>query len=451
MNVKTSTIVAAIASALSLNAHAVLNGTDVSASDYKDYVVKLVVNNSSNCGGALIGSSYLLSARHCFTSDNTADGALPNTGSLNVSQGVRSELKTTDVTYTVLVDGANAPIVNDWVTKAQNWFDTVVYPADTDMNGRTFQTSDFTSDWVLLSLSAPIPHSDSARIVPLYDTDNLVSYLPADTTVTFRGWGVTESESYPSVMQKMQLRVTTDWEKGVERVISTNTPPSSKFDSLADEYVEAVCTTSDTMGIICSYDGTDQFKSYGFSNMSFGEGDSGTPVSYNGNIVGVISSSSIIDYVGYVQHFTLAMDHITGAMNKLVYPRATRYVTIGSTSAQQFDVVVANYTNSSQLLTPTLNDSTGLFSADVTDCNTTLASGDACTIAVTFNAGGQSITSAKNAQIDLNGSDTILLSGAIATGSNEDSTGGAVGGGGGSLGFLSLVALLGYGWLRKRT
>lgn len=448
MNTQTSGLVLVLASMVAAPVLAVKNGSNVPASEYKDYVVNLTINGDTSCGGALIGSDYLLSARHCFTDDHTVSGTLPSSGQVSIGQGIRSELKKTDVNYTVHVDGSNILIVNDWVTDAQNWFDTVVYPADSSMNGRTFSSTDVEGDWVIVKLSSSIPHSDSAQIVPLYDTTSLTSYLPANTTVTFRGWGLTENGSTPSVMQKYNLRVTTDWEKGVERVYSNT---SSLFDADANQYVETVCTTSDPSGIICEFDGTDILTTYGFGDSSTAEGDSGTPLVYNDNIVGLIHGSNQSADVGYVQHFTLAMDYIKSSINELVYPDATRYVAYGSTATQQFNVVVTNYTASSRLLVPTLNDSTGLFSADVSACNTSLASGESCTIIVTFNAGGSSITSEKNASIDLGSGDIILLSGAIAT--SDDSTDSSNGGGsGGSIGVFGLLVLAMYGWIRnKRT
>lgn len=183
-------VLASVASVMAFPSLAVVNGNTVASSDYEDFVLNVSINGA-NCGGALIGSEYFLTAKHCIDPGMAGQDFTGQTGSMTYSQDIStgSSVVRNTVNYTVVLDGFDAALGSQWVTDAQNWYDTVVQPADPMMNARTIQESELTKDFVLLQLSSPIGHGNGAVLSPLYDTVNAVSYLPTDTKMTFRGWG----------------------------------------------------------------------------------------------------------------------------------------------------------------------------------------------------------------------------------------------------------------------
>lgn len=438
----------ALLSAVSVNA--IEFGDDVLPQNYQDFVVRLATTSgdyTSRCGGALIGSSYLLTARHCLDLTHTGADYKGQTGSILIQQDVNTSADGVNVNYTVLLDGNDSAFINQWVSQAQDHFDNTIFPADPVMSAHVIDASYLAGDWALLQLNSPMEHSSSAILSPLYDMNSHTSYLPAVSTLTFQGWGKDESGSNPSTMQSTSMKIFTQWEKA-ETGMSVSTGDFPYFDADVGHNVPTVCTTSDPLTVLCSWDGTDRFLAWGYGNSNVAVGDSGTPLVSNNRILGIAVNESSDGSYDRFQHFTLVLDLMGSAINKLTYPSASKTVAVNSTAQQTFKLAVQNFTASAETLNPMLTDATGLFSADVSDCTGQLDSLQGCMITVTFNAAGSSITDTKVAQIDLNGADVINLkieAKNISTGGSTD------GGSGGSFGFLSLLALMGLGLRRVRS
>jgi uncharacterized membrane protein YgcG len=157
-------------------------------------------------------------------------------------------------------------------------------------------------------------------------------------------------------------------------------------------------------------------------------------------------------------HFATVLDMIGASINKVVYPSAPGMETTqGSSVAMQTSIPVQNFTNGNVLLTPTLDDSSGLFSLDASDCNTTLLSLSGCVLELSFNQAAQPIYQEYSAVITLNNVHSVPVNISFVTDngggdSGDGSNGGGTGstdGGGGSLGTIAYI-LLGFTTLFRR-
>lgn len=437
MTYKTSNVLAlsALTLAMSAPALAVDNGSNVAAADYEDYVLNVKLG-SNNCGGALLGAQYFLTAKHCIT------GTTGSTGTMTYGQTINESDAVNTVGYTVVLTGEDNGLGADWVSKADDHYNNVLKVADAGLFGYSLQDNFLSKDYALLKLDKAIGHSTGALLSPLYDFDNSISYLPLDTDMTFRGWGVDAQGSTHAAMQTMNFKTMTQW----QQAWTNGTDAGNVFDADVGTDVPVICTQTTYNGVtgdLCTWNGQDTIDLYvSGDKSSLTGGDSGTPISYNNRILG-IAKSSFGEYSDSFQHFTYSLDHFVSAINGVLYPTAQKTVTSGATGTQSFTIAVQNFTNVDQTFVPSLVDSTGQFSADVSGCAATIASKDGCVMTATFNPNGAAITSTFSAEIDMGNGNSVPLSvvpvAADTNTGNTGSTGGSSGGG--SLGFFGLFGL----------
>ncbi|MVC39571.1 trypsin, partial [Vibrio cholerae] len=245
-------------------------------------------------------------------------------------------------------------------------------------------------------------------------------------------------------MQKTTARLFVDYKDGVN--------PVDLFDVRYGFY-KSVCTDAVAAG--CQWYQKDFTDFYSTSTGRAAEGDSGSPIFHNNRIFGVMSKTNI-NYVHQHQmaDLTLLMDAFVPYFNKVLYPYSPgKHIKSGDTTTHSIAVPVQNMTPNAILFTPVLNDSTGLFTADMTDCDRLVESKDGCVINVTFNAANQAITTEKSASIYLASGLSIPLTVDFKsiTSSVVDSgnTGNSGSGGGGSSSVIVLLSLLALGVIRK--
>ncbi|MEZ8238602.1 MULTISPECIES: trypsin-like serine protease [Vibrio] len=429
----------AISVLASLPAVAVVNGTNVSSSTYQDYVLK-VDFNGSNCGGALIGSEYFLTAKHCLV------GGIGSTGIMKYGQSIKNET-TASVGYTIVKTGEDSGLAADWVANTDARFATLL-AADSGLTGYSLKDSKVNKDWALLKLDSKIGHSTGAILSPLYDFGTKTNNLPLDTKMTFRGFGIDSSGSAPSIMQTSQFKTNNSW----HQARTEGKGFGDVYDAEVGVDIPIVClatTYNGTTGDICYWDGYDTVELWNVGTTELGAGDSGTPLSHDNKIL-AIASSSAWSNKDVFQHFTYSMDHIASAINKVIYPNAHKQVTSGDSSTQAFTVAIQNFSGSSVNLAPTLVDPTGQFSAVVAGCVGILDAKQGCLMTASFDPKGVGITSTFTASIDMGNGESVPLKISVKPTTKSTPAAAPSGGSGGSMGLFSMLALMSFGWLRRK-
>ncbi|EGS66698.1 trypsin-like serine protease [Vibrio cholerae] len=423
--------------------YAVVNGSPVTQSEYQDYVVSFSNAHTANCSGTLLGGEYLLTARHCIMPISGANSGVIPSYSLSIKQGVtKSTALSYERTFTMASSFSSVNASADKDALAADIYNDVVanYPLN---GGANLITWPYVSDLVILKLNSPIPHTTGGILAPIYNPTTDATLLPKNTNFVFRGWGyVDEAESQlADTMQKTTARLFVDYKDGVNSV--------DLFDVRYGFYKTA-CT--DAVAAECQWYQKDYTVFYSTATGRPTVGDSGSPVIHNNRIFGVLSKSNI-NYVHQHQmaDLTLLMDAFVPYFNKVLYPYSPgKHIKSGDTTTYSIAVPVQNMTPNAILFTPVLNDSTGLFTADMTDCDRLVESKDGCVINVTFNAANQAITTEKSASIylasGLNIPLTVDFKSITSSVVDSGNTGNAGSGGGSSNGILLFILALLFTW-----
>ncbi|WP_413284898.1 trypsin-like serine protease [Vibrio sp. MA40-2] len=453
---KTSLTIAATAiiGCLSSSVQAVQYGSDVSSSDYEDFYVRLETDIGT-CGASLIGGRYIVTANHCVS--NEVDGEMT---SGNIFFGVATGLdasglnpadnnaRTEDISFSVH-NNNDATSRYEMAELSQVIYNNKVrvdYPT-LDTAGQLYywldsQTAEelMEGDLAVLVLDEEVEHRTGRLIKPLYDYDTDTSNLPTYTDMTFWGWGKTEDGGASDTLKETTFLSIRNWE----------TP----YDEYTTVYgTEAYTACDDSTAYNCVFKGNDWFFVYNDEGEGTREGDSGSPLRYDGAIYGVLNGTGGSS-TAIFEHFSLSMDLFVETIGELVYPSGAGIdIAELDSSSYDFDVPIQNFTNSTVTLSLDMTDDSGYFSADYSDCPSTLAPTEGCTLSVNFNESGNSIATDQTATIQLTSNDYMTIGAYIETDdySFEETTESteSSSSGGGSVGGLGLL-LFGFAAYARR-
>ncbi|WP_264877514.1 GlyGly-CTERM sorting domain-containing protein [Vibrio agarivorans] len=339
---KMQTVAVLAASLMSAGVMADEYRTPVAAEDYTDNVVHLSIPvgsySSNKCGGMLLGSKYIMTATHCTWRNNGEP--------ITIKQGLsRSEPDASyerqvveikeaiynreyveylklyidyylnDVKGSILNEMGEDVVEPEYVFKDFDTYDAVVAQDPDDKLSSSIQR-----DLAILVLDEGVPYASSAVIKPNFEYGSEETLYDIGESFTFRGWGTLGSTGATSnVMMQFELEL----ERMTHQpymMVEVEGDQNSMGDQLR---IPLPCKeTADS----CFY--SPQYKNTFYNPLqSVTDGDSGTPLIKDGNVIGVVSTNSLenqdglrarsdfVTFDSYMNWFVRTIDEVTYPTN----------------------------------------------------------------------------------------------------------------------------------------
>ncbi|WP_089110861.1 GlyGly-CTERM sorting domain-containing protein [Vibrio casei] len=425
----------------STQAMAIENGDQINPSQYSDYLVQLETANG-NCTGTLFTGQFILTDAQCVLDYDGTGEVIDN--AIKVSKGTQNASESYSRTFTLAFNGNTIsnkelylnrslfeyygdiePVYKDAIGDFGLLSPTA--PLDAELDNNFYMKGGV----VVLKLNESIPTKTGVLIDRNYDAENNASNLKVGSETQLLAFGDNNSlEAMP---------ITINFDASIMYQV-----PEYRF-----------CTE---INDFCEWNNSDTFEFLPLNaSQKFEKSDVGAPLVFDGVVYGLVHSYD--DFEGtqmLAARADFVMEELAASINEIAYPnRAGVNFASGSTETLSFTVPVQNFTSEDfEMVSPYLNDTTGLFTADFVGCDQVLTPLQGCYVQVSFNAGGE--TQPQTAELVLNNDVSVKLFADIETetadntdntGTTESNSGGASGG---STGLGMLLGLIGLGIFRKK-
>ena len=435
---KYSKIAVSLVFIFSSTTHAGSSGVEITQAQFQDYLVYVA---NSGCGGQLVAGKFVITAAHCVGNFGAAQSAQWSDISSN---GLLTDTQVSAINPRIVFGNVNKTAGTVVSAKSIQIHPEYVYRYQHDSSARSSYLEQITADFMtqtgvgdsdllwgkphlagdimIYELSTPVLQQSAAILL------NSNTNLSDQADVKWSGWGATLSD-----------------QTGIPDVAHTGTVsysayPYSNWTQLIGFNIDIEKAATKDGSNVCS-------------------GDSGSPLTINGKVLGYVSSSTLAcGDTGSVASLTSASFYLPWIAEQInsvnTVSKKELKVTSAGTHSVTWTVPVQNLKTTDETFTPELIDTTGLFSSnDLSNCEGTFTTGSSCEISVTFNAAGAQVANNVTATLKLNSEVSIPLSYLIQTPIPAPNNGGNSGGssGGGSTSPYVLAGMLALSLAKRIT